>query len=156
MNKNRLILVSLMVLPLIFGNIAFADDGWEASITVKVLNAENKLSFGQRPDATDGYDGPYDVPAMLSGDIKAYFQDSETKYWRDIKAITNSENKTWDLWIGSSLNGEMVKIQWAAELLPINTILIDNDTGAVIDMKTEESYSYQNNGQRQFMIEVAP
>ncbi len=154
MIKKAVILTVSIILPLIFGNVTFAEDGWEASFTVKVLNAENKLSFGQRPDATDGYDGQYDVPAMLRGDIKAYFQDSKTKYWRDIKAITNGENKTWDIWIESSLNGEIVKIEWTGGLLPVNSIFIDNETGAVIDMKTQGSYSYQNNGQRQFRIEA--
>ncbi len=155
MIKKAVILTVSLILSLIFANVTFAEDGWDAALTIKVLNAENKLSFGQRPDATDGIDGRYDVPALLSGDVMAYFLLDETKYWRDIKAITNGESKTWHLWIESSLNGEIVEIEWTRGLLPVNSIFIDNETGAVIDMKTQGSYTYPNNGQRRFRIETA-
>jgi len=136
-----------------------ADSGWEANIVVSVLNAENRLSFGERPDATEDFDNRYDVPAMLSGDIEAYFLLNDgTNCWRDIKAAGRTGVKSWDLHIESSLVGEIVKIKWDPELLPHNLIfrLIDYETGTIVDMRRHNSYSYQNNGDRCLRLEVRP
>lgn len=153
-----LIIVIAFMLIVIGVSPSLATDGWEINIVVSVGVAENRLSFGQRPDATDGVDGQYDVPAMLSGDVRAYFPNPDGKYWRDIKAMTPGAVKIWEINIESPLTGQMVEVKWKRELLPENARvnLIDNSAGAVIDMKAQGSYKYQNNGQRQLKVEVLP
>ena len=126
---------------------------WEASLEVGVQNARNKLSFGQRPDATDGIDGLYDVPALLSGDIKACFLLEGDKYWRDVKA---EGAKQWVLVIESELEGEVISIGWKPGELPeqADIVLMDDTARMAFDMKTGSSYSYKNDSPRQFRIEV--
>ncbi|MBI4689972.1 MAG: hypothetical protein HY754_06860 [Nitrospirae bacterium] len=142
---------------LLFTDTIWASDGWEASITVSVLDAENKLSFGQKSDATDDFDNQYDVPAMLSGDIKVYFMSGDTSCWRDIKAHNiRGKEKSWNMHIESSHIGEVIKIKWNPELLPRTRTLklIDHKTGIVVDMKEHNHYLYKNDGERQIGIRV--
>lgn len=132
-----------------------AADGWEANITVGAATAENKLSFGQKNDATDGPDGAYDVPAMLNGDIKASFKASDGKsYWRDIKAA-NGGIKTWKLAVESRLGMEKVTLKWKPTAINARkAVLLDDRGGFLADMKSESAYSYINDGQRSFIIEI--
>ncbi len=159
MGKIKWTLIGLIITQVLLICPAFAADEWETNIRVSVLNAENKLSFGERSDATRGFDSQYDVPAMLSGDVKAYFLlDEGMNCWRDIKSAKRSGVKSWDMHIESPLIGETVKIKWNPELLPHNLTfkLIDFETGAIVDMKKHNNYSYQNNGERQLRVEVRP
>lgn len=136
----------------------FADDGWQIDIRVSVLNAENRLSIGQRPDAQDGIDGRYDVPALLSGDIMAYIELNGREYWRDIKSDCEISpcNKQWDIFVESELEGKTINLKWNPSDLPhgINITLTDTVTGTIIDMKKQSSYAYENTGKRQFRVEV--
>lgn len=150
MRKTIIVLVGLTVL---ISAPIFAGEGWEASLKIGVGTAENKLSFGQKPDATDGIDGLYDVPALLSGDIEAYFLLGEGKYWRDIMA---DGTKEWTLAVKSELKGETITLKWKPGDFPKGTsvVLMDDTVRKAFDMKNGGSYSYQNNGQRQFRIRV--
>lgn len=147
----------ILILTLVSVYPAYAVDGWEANLTVTISTADNKLSFGQRADATDGIDGKYDVPAMLSGDIRAYFLAEKGGYWRDIKSLTPAEIKRWDIRVESPLKGKVI-IRWNPGNMTVVSVinLIDGSTGVVIDMKTVNSYSYLNEGMREFSIEVRP
>jgi hypothetical protein len=153
--KNLLVaavitLVSLYVCPV------FAAIEWETNLTVNIDAADTRLSFGQKEDATDGIDGKYDVPAMLSGDIKAYFSDKEGSFWRDIKKSASSQ-KRWSMRVESLLKNRDVSIKWNQDGFPHQgTIKIkDVKSGIVTDMRKASSYSYQNSeGTRDFIIEV--
>lgn len=129
----------------------FAGEGWEASFKVSVQNAENKLFFGQKSDATDGIDGKYDVPALLGGDIKAYFLLEDNKYWRDIKA---KGARSWTVIVESNLKDKVIKLGWKPEDLPDGTLLMDDTAMEAFNMKTGNGYSYKNDGPRQFRIVI--
>jgi hypothetical protein len=155
--KNVLILIGLLSL-ISLSNAIFAGDGWQIEIKASVLNAENRLSIGQRPDATDGIDGRYDIPALLSGDIMAYIELVDREYWKDIKGMCEREacTKNWDIIIDSDLTGENIKLNWNPHYLPsdMNVTLADITTGNVIDMKKQSSYVYKHIGKRKFRLEV--
>jgi hypothetical protein len=157
--KNKgIILLLIMAVTFNFSSV-YGVDGWEANLAVTILNAENRLSFGQRGDATDGIDGKYDVPAMLSGDIRAYFLIDEGSYWRDIRSLTtNNETKVWNIKIESGIKNEAIILKWnPGNLLKKGkTVLIDAAIGVVIDMKSNNQYSFRNNGTKNLRIEVTP
>lgn len=117
--------------------------GWEANITVTSGNAENRLSFGQRADATDLTDGLYDLPAMLSGTIQIYFQTEGKPLWRDIRAM--GPDKEWQLII-TSQTGQPLAITWDPDHLPAtaNVRLVDPANGIETDMKASNAYLMEN------------
>jgi len=135
-----------------------AQDGWEINIKAKILNAENKLTIGQRPDATDGIDGKYDIPGLLAGDIKAYIELEGDKYWRDIRQSCNTPcKKTWNIIVESGIQGQLIELSWNSSDIPrdASMVLIDTETGKVIDMKSADyKYIYKNKGRREFIVEV--
>lgn len=139
--------LALLAQPLLAG------DGWETTLKVCVRNAENKLYFGQRPDATDGLDGLYDVPALLSGDIEAYFKLEDGKYWRDVRA---DGAKEWTVVVKSDLDGETIRLNWKPEDMPegASAVLMDDTAREAFDMKTGNGYEYKNDGPRQFRIRI--
>ena len=153
---KALIRVCFVVLVLVSGyGYAYGAEGWEAALKVSVPRAYNRLSFGQKADATDGIDGAYDVPAMLNGDIKASFLLKDGSYWRDIKAVASGEVKKWRIRVESGLAGTVITLSWNPASLPAGVALTDMATATVIDMKSVGTYSYNNDGAREFLIEVA-
>ncbi|MBM4136543.1 MAG: hypothetical protein FJ241_06890 [Nitrospira sp.] len=154
--KSKIVTVTSLAIVLLLYSSLFAADNWEANLTVSVLNASNRLSLGQKADATDGIDGQYDVPAMLNGDISAYFLQSEGRYWRDIKAPSFRKIKIWKVRIESPLSGETIVLIWKPEALPkkAEVYLIDPITKRVINMKVHKQYSYINNGPRDLKIKL--
>ena len=134
----------------------FAGDGWQSNILISSGSASSKLTFGQNPAATDLNDGFYDVPAMLSGELKAAFTDDEETLWRDIRGIGNETLKEWRLSVISA-SGEIVKISWDKKSFPKDTrvTLIDIDTGKSIDMKLLSSYAMENEGGSELLSKVS-
>lgn len=155
--RERIAIITASLL-LLLCNIVFAVDGWQTDIKVSIMNAENRLTIGQRPDATDGIDGKYDIPAFLAGDIQAYIELDGEQYWKDIKSACGVGlcTKQWDIFVESELKGKTINLKWNPLELPLdmNITLTDTVTGIVIDMKKQSSYSYENTGKRQFVIEV--
>lgn len=129
---------------------------WETRLTVRAGSGENRLSFGQRADATDGFDGQYDVPAMLGGTLNAHFDLEAGTYWRDIKGLQSGQPATWTLEVKSTLKAATVLVSWLNANLPEGTILRDLTTGTQVDMKQQTSYSYSNDGPRQFQLVAGP
>ncbi|MHC4278436.1 MAG: hypothetical protein ACYSTI_14130 [Planctomycetota bacterium] len=131
---------------------------WEANITALTpTDARNRLSLGQRQDATDGFDGQYDVPAYIAGDISAYFPHTDWSnpaelYWRDIKAP--DRRKSWVFKVESVLNLSDISLSWDSSQIPqgFTATLVDDSTGASVDMTTQSVYIYMNTGPRQFII----
>lgn len=97
-------LVVLLALPV----LAAASD-WECRLAVRAGAATNLLSFGQRSDASAGFDGRYDVPAMLQGAVQARFFAGGQGYWRDIKGPGRSE---WLLRVDVSDVSVPVTLSW--------------------------------------------
>lgn len=155
--RERIAIITASLL-LLLCSIVFASDGWQTDIKVSVLNAENRLTIGQNPDATDGIDGRYDIPAFLAGDIQAYIELDGEQYWKDIKSACGVGlcTKQWDIFVESELEGKDINLNWNLVNLPsdMNVTLTDTATGTIIDMKKQSSYTYENIGKRQFTVEA--
>ena len=131
---------------------------WEAQIVASTPGgAENRLSFGQKPDATDGHDSRYEVRAMLSGDIEAYFPHAEwgvlaEHFWRDIKAP--DQMKSWAFEVNTVLSGTEIRLKWDPSKLPegYSVELTDMATYTMVDMTSQGNYYYTDTGPRQFTI----
>ena len=141
-------------------SIPASAEEWEAQIVASTPDgAENRLYFGQKPDATDGYDSRYEVRAILSGDIEAYFPHTEwdvlaEHFWRDIKAP--DQMKSWVFEVGTALSGVEIMLEWVPSELPEGYVveLTDMVTNDVIDMTSQGSYYYTDIGPRQFSINI--
>lgn len=130
---------------------------WETRLVVRAGSGENRLSFGQRPDATLGVDGQYEVPALLGGNVKAWFDLEGGAYWRDIKGFQADQETTWTLQVESNQAAGLVQLSWPNATLPGGSlVLMDLTSGAQIDMKQQSSYTYNNAGPRQFQLVVGP
>lgn len=133
---------------------AWAADDWEVALKVKAGVAENKLSFGQKADATDGIDGRYDVPAILSGDVRASFLEKGKSYWRDIKALAPGAISSWDLQVEATRPGP-VELRWSGVFLKSAVVsLVDLATGERVNMQTERSFVFNYDGPRSLRIEA--
>jgi hypothetical protein len=139
-------------------SIPASAEEWEAQIVASTPDgAENRLYFGQKPDATDGYDSRYEVRAILSGDIEAYFPHTEwdvlaEHFWRDIKAP--DQMKSWVFEVDTALSGVEIMLKWIPSKLPEGYAveLTDMATYGVIDMTSQGNYYYTDTGPRQFSI----
>ena len=151
------LVITGLILILAASGAVFAEDGWQADIHVRVLNAENRVVIGQMPDATDGIDGKYEVPAILAGDIKAFTWTDDKTMWKDIKGICGSSCvRTWDLMVDSALEGETIEVTWDSRSFPADAsvTLVDTETGTSVNMLENSGYRYTNQGASQFRIEV--
>jgi len=139
--KKNIWMSLFMVSGLLVGSsMADAAAGWETNLLISAGTAESRLSLGQRSDATSEEDGRYDVPAMLSGTLRAAFTGGGGSLWRDIRAFGRNREE-WHLAIASS-NGQPVKIGWDAKGLPkgFRFELIDEAAGQVIAMESSSAY----------------
>jgi hypothetical protein len=138
-----------------FAATALADGNWEISISVSSGNAENRLALGQNQDATNQKDGLYDVPAMLSGALRAWFTSSGRPLWRDIRSTVPGDTYEWQLQI-SSRTGLPAMVSWDPEQFPTETTveLIDNTTGTVIDMSSTDNYLLENSSEAELKIKI--
>jgi len=146
MKKIKAIITILVIL--IGANIALA---WEARIDIKAGNTETGINIGQRVDATDGIDGLYDVPALLSGNLQAYIKAGDEKLWRDIRR--EGSDSVWELVIESLIDGGVI-IKWDIDRLPSEKRVELIDGLLRIDMKAVDSYIYRNEGVKTLRIEV--
>ena len=157
MTKKTIIILTIIIIQiLIISNVLFAGDKWQMNIIAKVQNAENRLTIGQSLDASDLIDGRYDVPALLAGDIEAYIELENDKYWKDIRKTCNAScNKTWNIIVESSVQEHLIELIWNSSDIPDNAgmVLIDKKTGKKIDMISSHEYIYKNTGKREFTVE---
>ena len=140
-------------------SIPASAEEWEVQIVASTPDgAENSLYFGQKPDATDGYDSRYEVRAMLGGDIEAYFPHAEwdvlaERFWRDIKAP--DQMKSWVFEVNTAISGTEIMLKWNPLKLPEGYAveLTDMAQNSVIDMTSQSEHSYHAySGPRQFTI----
>ena len=138
-----------------FAATALATDNWEISISVSSGNAENRLALGQNQGATNQRDGLYDVPAMLSGSLQAWFASSNGPLWRDIRSTVPGDSYEWQLQI-SSRTGLSAMISWDPQQLPTETTvkLINSATGEVIDMGSTNSYLLEDSSETALNIKI--
>ena len=140
-------------------SIPASAEEWEAQIVASTPDgAENSIYFGQKPDASDGYDSRYEVRAMLGGDIEAYFPHAEwdvlaERFWRDIKAP--DQMKSWVFEVNTALSGTETMLKWNPLKFPEGYAveLTDMAQNTVIDMTSQSEHSYYTySGPRQFTI----
>jgi hypothetical protein len=148
----KLILIIMMIAA--FASQAYAAVEWEAGIKVKIRNAGNTVNLGQKADAVDGCDARYEVPAMLAGDVMAYFIRGNKELWRDIKGIALDSLKEWYMSIESPVIGEPVTISWDPDALPGGLTLTDPSAGVKVNMKELNSYVYTNTGHKKLIIQI--
>ncbi len=158
MIKKIIITISVVTVMFINANISTAGSDWEMNLKVKSGNAANRLIIGQRPDATDGIDGRYDVPALLAGDIKAYMSIESDEYWKNIKESCMIPcKKTWNIFVESDSMGQ-IDLSWDLIAIPddVSINLINVETGDVMDMKTKQNeYKYNYVGsKKEFIVEA--
>ncbi|WP_207063198.1 hypothetical protein [Motiliproteus sp. SC1-56] len=140
-------------------SIPASAEEWEVEIVASTPDgAENSLHFGQKPDATDGYDSRYEVRAMLGGDIEASFPHAEwdvlaEHFWRDIKAA--DQTKSWVFEVNTALSGTETTLKWDPLKLPEGYVveLTDMAQHTVIDMTSQSEHHFSTyGGPRQFTI----
>ncbi len=166
----------VLSLFLLAGGRVVSAQGWEAGLRVRVGSAETVISLGQLGDATDGYDGFYDVPAMLSGDLEVFFKDiprdiskrgkrsrklrssgvtaQGRQLWRDIRGLNSGRIQLWELQVDSPLVGEIVKISWNSGEFPAggDVLLYDLNNRSLVKMRAVADYSFANTGSRVLRI----
>lgn len=160
MNKaamKRTLIAGLLSLY-VAGSAAAGD--WEVNILASVsgqVGVKNRISLGQRADATDVWDGQYDVPARVEGPIAAYFPHfdwiiNRNAYWRDIRGP--GMEKSWLFNVESLFSGATIILKWDSGRVPAGytATLVDTSTGATMDMTAQDSYSYTHSGPRQFTV----
>lgn len=145
---------------LIPGAASAASISWEVNVKASTsTKARNNIYIGQKAEATDGYDAKYDGDAWLEGDIKAYISHPEwarnkAEYWRDIMGPEEG-GKSWNIAVESALAGDAITLSWKSKKLAgFSATLMDNSTNETVDMTTSDSYSYTNNGTREFTVAV--
>jgi hypothetical protein len=155
---NKLILTAFVMMALmIHAAVSEAGSKWEMSIKAKLNSAENTLVIGQSPDARDGIDGIHDVPALLSGDIAAYVELEGYEYWKNIQGECTAPCSTiWNIFIEAETLGQTIELSWDPEGVPdsISMTLTDRATGNTVDMGSQQHISFENTGEREFIIEV--
>ena len=156
--KRRITILAAILWLSLYSPLS-AQESWQTDIKVSVLDAQNRLSIGQKLDATDGWNARYDVPAILFGDITAYLEEPEgRKYWRKLRSPCDAYPcvRTWDVSVESDLEDQIIRLNWNFSSLPsgMKVRLIDKVTDDVIDMQAQAEYSYKNIGKRRFQMEV--
>lgn len=143
---------------------------WQMELWVKAGDGANRLVIGQDDSAQDGYDPQWEVMALLpkdekgvqTGDIEAYFPHPEwglvhVNYWQDLRDPSGG-GKTWSLTVNlnPALPDAPVDIRWNPSQLiaEVALNLIDEKTGAIIDMRSIDHHSYSGDASRSFRIEA--
>ncbi|MBW6512798.1 MAG: hypothetical protein K0A93_11920 [Desulfuromonadaceae bacterium] len=119
----------ILALAILLISLPVYADGWESQINITAGSASSRLVFGQQPDATDGIDGQYDIPAMLNGSLQVVF-DSGKQLWRDIRISDSVSSWTIDILAAE----ERVNLSWDTTALPA-MVLVDLKTGDVTNMQ---------------------
>jgi len=155
MNTMKKIILILCISLVLGAAAAWADDGWEMSLTIGSGMAENRLSFGQRPDATSGRDGRYDVPPMPGGTLNSMFTNGGGSFWRDIRDIRSGET-VWQLTVASTSPDAMALLKWNPKAIPagVSMALRDAQSGISVDMAETNQLAMKLNGNQVLEIVV--
>lgn len=138
--------------------------GWRLELKVSVPEASadtglayNRLVAGEEDTATEGYDHPWDVRALLAGPVKAYFShageagyglDSQT-LWQDIRK--NTLPAQWVVEVNAE-SGRAVTVRWTLPQGEVNcdthgfTLEDFDGTLGQTNLCAEESLTYLGDG----------
>jgi hypothetical protein len=129
--------------------------------------AYNRLVAGQDENATDGFDNGFDLRALLTESLEAYFDHTgdmnydpqSMQIWNDVRAMGLPQD--WNIVVKAG-RGAAVTLKW---ILPSGNvdcatnqfILVDSDgAGAQTDMCSTGSLAYTGDGQmRHFVLRVS-
>lgn len=161
MKKSYFTTILAVVVTFAFLSKAYGAENsdWEINISAVTANgSSNQIALGQNNNATDNFDGYFDVPGKVEGDISIYFDhendwnEDAPKYWRDVKAPKELDN--WTFTVASVLHNTTVSLSWDnSQFAGFYAItLTDNVTGVTIDMKNENTYAYTNTGVTTFTV----
>lgn len=135
---------------------------WEINITaVTETGLGNKISIGQNNSASNGFDGYFDTPARVEGDLQVYIDNSHwnehvKKYWRDIKA--SDDFGSWTFHISTKITNTDITLSWNnSKISSVSAVTLkNNDSGATVDMKSENSFTYSSTGPTTFTVTTTP
>jgi hypothetical protein len=147
---------------------------WRLSLTASTPDsaadsgiAYNRLVAGQDLDATNGFDNSFDVRALLTESVGAYFDHTadpiydfqSTKIWSDVRAKGLPQD--WNFVVAVD-NAAPVTLKWTLPTGEINCmtnkfLLTDQDgSGGTTDMCATGLLAYTANGQmRHFVLRVS-
>jgi hypothetical protein len=158
--KNAMITLAAALLGcILLAGSVWAGDEWRMELRIAVENARTRLVVGQHPEATDGVDGRWEIPALLSGRIQAFIaRRGEGRYWQDLAAVCEESPcaRRWYIVVDAQAVGRTVTLTWDPAALPAGArvFLYDASTGTITKMHETGSYSYENAGRRGFALEV--
>ena len=131
-----------------------------------VEDGQARVVLGAEAGATDGYDNLYDYPMPLDppggSSVRAYFQYQgwnehvADRFVQDMRApYDQQEQKSWEITIEAE-EGTEVTVSWGTMQFTtpyrFTFNLIDQTSGAEINMDDEISYTYESDGPRIFTI----
>ncbi len=147
------------------------DDGrpadWYLDVTAVIGNFADQCRLGVDPEATASWDNRFDYatpPAPPNDYVQIYFEREDwypaagSLFNRDIRTpLERGDTENWDFTVLTGQDSE-VTLYWNRidDTTPwMNEYtLMDPGTGQNIDMKSEDSYSFNVNGNRQLRIQV--
>lgn len=152
----------------------YSVDNWHTQILVSSDGQLDDCRLGVYDLATDGFDNAYDYPEPPSylipfeNPVRAYFVEDEwnetigSQYNRDIRnPLERGETGEWTFTVQPSSDSE-VTLRWpnVATTAPYGDgvwydfYLVDAVNDQMINMRTEDSYSYNPDGEQQFAVRV--
>ncbi len=126
---------------------------WEAHLKVSDGLTGGRLSFGTRPDASAGYDPQWDVRSLTGSGLRAYFYHpgwpQGDYYDRDIRAPGLPQSFPFK--VAAVPVGRTVVVRWDLRFVPkgcerVDLALVDEATGARVDMRLTDAYSFVHQG----------
>lgn len=147
------------------------DDGrpgnWYLDIIAAIGNSADQCRLGVDPEASSGWDNMFDYatpPAPPNNYVQVYFERQDwhpaagSRFSRDIRVpLERGETVNWDFTVLTGQDSE-VTLYWNQidDTTPwMNEYtLMDPGSGQNIDMKSENSYSFNANGTRELRIQV--
>jgi subtilisin family serine protease len=114
----------------------------EWNLTISATNQLEPVTFGIHPDATNGYDGGFDVYAQTPVQDKVILI-LDSIYATEI----NKDTLTWNLGVGGVSAGQTTTLAWNPSQIPADVSLTLNG----IDMKSQDSMEL-GEGSHSFVI----
>lgn len=148
-------LILLLFFIIILNANLFAQNEWQTTIKIKANNVDSLVIFGQKNEATNGFDAAYDVPFFGSGSLSTYFVGEGGNLFKDLHALNN--DSTWTLRIEiKDPNITKVELFWRQDSMPpdYDIYMYDPLENIRLNMKNVNYYSFANTGIRYLDIET--
>jgi hypothetical protein len=134
------------------------NDTWELPLSVRQKSSEYDISgIGMSPQASMGKDDSDEIrPPRLDEFLDMTFDHPESKFRYFTKDILPTSNEgTWEFYVQSSGKDEDGMLMWENSHFGSNVAkiyLLDLASLRMIDMRTEDHYSFLNPGRKEFKI----